>query len=151
MYYEKAADEKSYYLFRYGLYDESTETYVTPPHCHDGYELLIVTKGSAETVVNGERKKLFAGEIFFADSYDIHSFIFDKCERYSLVFSKDYCKMFAMCKFGAVLMIASDILEHSDCDRLMHMSGSTRTEVLENICFEIINDCSFTCVTLVEE
>ena len=63
----------------------------------------------------------------------------------------DYCKMFAMCKFGAVLMIASDILDHSDCDRLMHMYGATRTEVLENICFEIINDCTITCVTLVEE
>lgn len=93
MYYEKAVDEKSYYLFRYGRYDENTETYVTPPHCHDGYELLVVTGGSAEVVLNGESRRLNAGDILFCDSYDIHSFVFEDCERYSLVFSKDYCRM----------------------------------------------------------
>ena len=93
MYYEKTADERSYYLFRYGRYDENTETYVTPPHCHDGYELLIVTGGSAKLVLNGESKTLNTGEILFCDSYDIHSFVFENCERYSLVFSKDYCRM----------------------------------------------------------
>ena len=93
MYYEKAADEKSYYLFRYGRYNENTDTYVTPPHCHDGYELLVVTSGSASVDLNGESKVLKAGDILFCDSYDIHSFVLDNCERYSLVFSKDYCRM----------------------------------------------------------
>ena len=93
MYYEKEADEKSYYLFRYKFYDGNTEPYVSPPHCHDGYELLVVTQGSAEVVLNGESKTLNAGDILFCDSYDIHSFVFDFCENYLLVFSKDYCRM----------------------------------------------------------
>lgn len=95
MYYEKTVDKKSYFLFYFGKYDESTEPHFTPPHCHDGYELLIVTKGSVNAVLNGEGKTLNAGDILFCDSYDVHSFAFENCERYSLVFSKDYCRMLA--------------------------------------------------------
>ena len=93
MYYEKIVDEKSYYLFYFGSYNENTEPHFTPPHCHDAYELLVVTKGSVEIILNGESKTLKSGDILFADSYDVHSFVFESCERYSLVFSKDYCRM----------------------------------------------------------
>ena len=93
MYYEKKVDEKSYYLFYFGRYDENTEPHFTPPHCHDAYELLVVTRGSVETVLNGEMKILHAGDILFCDSYDVHSFVFEHCERYSLVFSKNCCRM----------------------------------------------------------
>ena len=93
MYYEKAVDEKSYYLFYHSVYDENTEPHFTPPHCHEGFELLIVIKGEVECVLNGEKKILHGGDIVFLDSYDIHSFVFKECERYSLVFSRDYSRM----------------------------------------------------------
>ena len=64
---------------------------------------------------------------------------------------EEYDRMFATCRFGEVLLVASDILEHTDCEKLMNMCGASRTEVLENICFEIINDCTYTCVSIVEE
>ncbi len=93
MYYEKVVDEKSYYLFYWGEYSENTEPHFTPPHCHEAYELLVVTRGACEMTVNGKRKTLEAGSLVFLDSYDIHSFVFENCERYSLVFSKEYCRM----------------------------------------------------------
>ena len=93
MYYEKVVDEKSYYLFFYGAYDEHTEPHFTPPHCHDAIELLIVKRGSVDGAINGDAVTVSAGEMVFLDSYDSHSFTFTDCERYSLVFSKDYCRM----------------------------------------------------------
>ena len=65
--------------------------------------------------------------------------------------NEDYCKMFRMCcsSFG-ILAIASDIFEHSNKERLMQESGCSKKEVLENICFELINDCSYTCVSIEE-
>ena len=93
MYYEKIVDERSYYLFYYSEYNESTEPHFTPPHCHDAYELLIVKRGAVDGVINGEPVTVSAGELVFLDSYDIHSFTFTDCERYSLVFSKDHCRM----------------------------------------------------------
>lgn len=93
MYYEKVVDEKSYYLFYRGEYDGRTESHFTPPHCHDAYELLVVTRGEVEGTLNGEARTLHEGDIVFLDSYDIHSFAFKNCERYSLVFSKDHCRM----------------------------------------------------------
>lgn len=65
--------------------------------------------------------------------------------------NEDYNKMFQMCglNFG-VLAIASDIFEHSNKERLMQESGCGKKDILENICFELINDCSFTYVSIEE-
>ena len=93
MYYERVVDEKSYYLFYYAEYNENTEPHFTPPHCHDAYEVLLVKEGHVDGVLNGEPITLCAGEMLFLESYDIHSFTFFDCARYSLVFSKDYCRM----------------------------------------------------------
>ena len=93
MYYEKVVDEKSYYLFYYSEYNVNTEPHITPPHCHDAIEVLIVKRGSVDGVINGEPVTVSAGELVFLDSFDIHTFTFTDCERYSLVFSKDYCRM----------------------------------------------------------
>lgn len=95
MYYEKEADEKSYYLFRRCEHDGHTAPYFTPPHCHEVSEQLVISEGEAEVALNGERRILCAGEILFLNSYDIHSFVFRECVRYSLVFSKDYSRMLA--------------------------------------------------------
>ena len=65
--------------------------------------------------------------------------------------NEEYCKMFDMCKAGfGILAIASDILEHSNKERLMRQSGCSEKEVLENICFELINDCTYTTVSIEE-
>lgn len=62
--------------------------------------------------------------------------------------NEEYDKMFQTCESGDVLAIASDILEHSNKERLIHQSGCSEREVLENICFGLINDCSYTCVEI---
>ena len=65
--------------------------------------------------------------------------------------TEEYSKMFQKCGLNyGVLAIASDILEHSNKERLMNESGCSKKEVLENICFELINDCSYTCVSIEE-
>ena len=94
MYYEKIVDGKFYYLFRRCVHDgDVAPPYSTPSHCHEGHELLVIVEGEAEAVLNGERRILCAGDILFLDSYDIHSFVFNKCVRYTLVFSKEYSRM----------------------------------------------------------
>jgi AraC-like DNA-binding protein len=55
--------------------------------------VLLVKRGSVDGVINGEPITVSAGELVFLDSFDIHTFTFTDCERYSLVFSKDYCRM----------------------------------------------------------
>ena len=61
---------------------------------------------------------------------------------------EEYDNMFKMCESNDVLAIANDILEHSDKQRLVNRYGCSEREVLENICFGLINDCSFTCVEI---
>lgn len=95
MHYEKTSDEKFFYLFYRSEHDGSSEPTFTAPHCHGAYELLVVTRGSVEAVLNGEVKTVTAGEVLFMDSYDIHSSVFENCERYSLVFTKEYCRILA--------------------------------------------------------
>lgn len=91
--YEKNFDERSYYLFYKGAHNLSDGPQFAPPHCHNARELLIVTRGCVDIVLNGEQKSVAAGEITFIDSYDIHAYTFCDCERYSLVFSNEYCRM----------------------------------------------------------
>lgn len=67
---------------------------------------------------------------------------------YTFGTNEDYDKMFCKCENNNILEIASDILEHSDKERLMHQSGCSEREVLENICFQLINDCCYTCVEI---
>ena len=71
MHYEKTSDEKFFYLFYRSEHDGSSEPTFTAPHCHGAYELLVVTRGSVEAVLNGEVKTVSAGEVLFMDRYDI--------------------------------------------------------------------------------
>lgn len=93
MYYDKSASKREYFLFFYGNNTAGEEAQFTAPHCHDSYELMVVTRGAVHVVLNGEPRFVRAGEILFLDRYDIHSFTFENCERYSLVFSGDFCRM----------------------------------------------------------
>lgn len=70
-------------------------------------------------------------------------------DYYTCGTNEDYDKMFQKCRSNCdVLLIASDILEHSNKERLMNQSGCSEKEVLENICFGLINNCSYTCVEI---
>lgn len=64
---------------------------------------------------------------------------------------EEYCQMFQKCDLGfRIIEIAQDILEHSNKERLINQSGNTKKEVLENICYSLINDCCYTCVDIPE-
>ena len=70
-------------------------------------------------------------------------------DYYTCGTNEDYDNMFCKCENNSnVLEIAEDILQHSDKARLMYQSGCSEKEVLENICFQLINHCSFTCVEI---
>ena len=61
----------------------------------------------------------------------------------------EYHNLFCKCENNSnVLEIAEDILQHSNKERLMNQTGCSEKEVLENICFGLINHCSFTCVEI---
>lgn len=63
----------------------------------------------------------------------------------------DYCKMFQKCELGFnILEIALDIFDHSNKERLITQSGNTQKDVLENICYGLINDCCYTVVDIPE-
>lgn len=47
-----------------------------------------------------------------------------------------------------VLSIAEQIMNYSDTERLMNESGSNETELLENICFNLLNECVYITVEL---
>jgi AraC-like DNA-binding protein len=122
MNYTIKENEKLYCLFYRGKSEGDREPQFSPPHCHNSYELLIVTRGYVDTVLNGETRRISAGEIMFIDSYDIHSFVFKDCERYSLVFSKEYCRMlltdgktlpsYSKCSEGEFLKITAMLDEY---------------------------------------
>lgn len=43
-------------------------------------------------------------------------------------------------------IIANDIFEHSDIESIKHLYGCDDNEVIENIAFELINDCCYTTI-----
>lgn len=47
-----------------------------------------------------------------------------------------------------ILEIASDIFNHSDIDAWMYEYGCDKTELLESICYNLINDCTYTTVKI---
>ncbi len=60
--------------------------------------------------------------------------------------NEQYCNMFSKCALSfSVMEIAVDIFQHSNMIRLEEIHGSIK-EALENICYQIINDCSYTLV-----
>lgn len=47
-----------------------------------------------------------------------------------------------------ILHIAEQIMRYSDSERLMSESGCDETELLESICFNLLNDCVYITVEL---
>ncbi|MBQ8528731.1 MAG: helix-turn-helix domain-containing protein [Clostridia bacterium] len=70
-FYEKAADAGSY--FRLMRYMDSDMSYRLMPHYHSSLEIFIVVRGEYYVYVNGERRKLTAGDIAFVDGFTPHT------------------------------------------------------------------------------
>lgn len=97
--------------------------------------------------MKGDRK-MYLQETRRIDTGKVRAMCIDN-DYYTQGTCEEYDKMFKMCDSGCgVLAIASDILEHSNKQRLVNRYGCSEREVLENICFGLINDCSFTCVEI---
>lgn len=65
--------------------------------------------------------------------------------------NEEYSEMFEKCSQGQeVIVIAQDILEHSRTEELMKSYGCSYMELLQGVCFELINDCSITTVHIEE-
>lgn len=72
-----------------------------------------------------------------------------KNDYYTYGTNEEYSKMFEMCNMNCdILEIATDILKHSYKIGFFEQKGYTEKEVLENICYQLINDCSYTCVEI---
>lgn len=60
------------------------------PHFHRQFEILYVIKGENEVIINSSKRTVCAGEIAFADSYDVHAFQSkDDCMSVSIIFPYD--------------------------------------------------------------
>lgn len=90
MFYEAQADEK-YHLHFWHILDGVD----TPPHFHDSVEGFFMISGSCEACVNGVRKTIKRGDLVFVDGYDVHSFVSDNMQGYSIVISKTFLNLFA--------------------------------------------------------
>lgn len=66
------------------------------------------------------------------------------CEQYGNLLSR--CQSAVDDK--DVLRIAEQIMAYSNTEKLMRQYGCTKTELLESICFNLINDCTYTTVEL---
>lgn len=72
MYYQKQADAAQHlYFARYadGRYDH----YKSLPHFHSSVEIYVVASGEYDVSIGGERRRLRAGEIAFADRFVPHN------------------------------------------------------------------------------
>lgn len=65
--------------------------------------------------------------------------------------NEQYSKMLDMCRDNKpILEIAKDIFNHSNIRKALFETGCKELEILENICFQLINDCTYTIVTIEE-
>ena len=63
--------------------------------------------------------------------------------------NEEYDKMFQKCQLDySILEIAKDIFEHTDINLHMYQVGCSERELLESICFNLINDCTYTLVDI---
>ena len=71
--------EKSFHFMQTGgdLYFHRVPMSGTQEHCHDFSEILLVNSGGLQHKINGERKKLRAGNIVFLRPDDVHCFLPD--------------------------------------------------------------------------
>lgn len=73
-----------------------------------------------------------------------------KNNYYTCGTNEEYNKMFSHCKgkmtIKKIEYIANDIFNHSDIETFKSTYGCSDEELIENIAFELINDCCYTTV-----
>lgn len=73
-----------------------------------------------------------------------------KNNYYTCGTNEEYGKMFSHCKGKMTIRkienIAKDIFNHSDVETFKNRYGCSDEELIENIAFELINDCCYTTV-----
>lgn len=65
-YFERTAEESFFLAYR--------ETEYTNAHFHSGPEFVFVERGEVETIINGERRVLKAGDACFIDGFSVHAY-----------------------------------------------------------------------------
>ena len=76
-FYEVKAEQRDYFYFYKTLKNEET-----PPHFHGAIELVFCLNGKQEVCVGGESKILERGDVYFCDSYVVHSLKHSGAEVY---------------------------------------------------------------------
>ena len=67
------------------------------------------------------------------------------CKQYGVLLNS--CK--GVVTDADILRIGELIMHYSDVEKLMRESGCDELELLESICFNIINDCTYTTIELI--
>ena len=67
-----------------------------------------------------------------------------ECEEYENLLEQ--CETIAT--DNCILLIAEQIMKYSDTERLMYEYGCKQKELLESICFNLVNDCTYTSIEL---
>lgn len=66
--------------------------------------------------------------------------------------NKQYGNLLRECQTAVtlddILNIAEQIMQYSDSERLMREYGCDETELLESICFNLLNDCIYITIEL---
>ena len=65
-YFERGAEQAFLFTYR--------RTWYTSAHFHSAPELIFVEKGEVETIINGEKRTLRAGDACFVDGFCIHTY-----------------------------------------------------------------------------
>ena len=85
--YESEADASFYCYFiksgtPFSIHPDVKFTIKAAPHFHRNIELLFITEGEQNVIVDGNNYHLKAGDILFVNSYEPHSY--DDCEAEKL-------------------------------------------------------------------
>ena len=67
------------------------------------------------------------------------------CEQYGILLNG--CQ--GVATDSDILRVAQMIMRYSDVERLTREYGCDELELLESICFDIINDCTYTTIELI--
>ena len=97
--YESEADASFYCYFiksgtPFSIHPDVKFTIKAAPHFHRNIELLFITEGEQNVVVDGNNYHLKAGDILFVNSYEPHSYDDCEAEAYVLVLSFTFFEPF---------------------------------------------------------
>ena len=127
-FYEAQADQKYYHLF-------SHKTLGYKPHFHSSFEMLFITEGSVQVLIDGEMRMLQPGDACFVNAFQIHTYQpIPEAKAYTLVGTKEFFDdFFAACKGASPVTFFR--YEHFDLLEGMYRiySGTEKKEIRTKI------------------